>query len=209
MSDNQLSKEQLQAELERAATSLLTDDEIVESLGITHEILNENYVHVSKARLKLKQRLNAKRINDAAQSGETAAILENIPRNRILYKGEGHGPYTHAASGRGGAREGAGRKPGQVSKITGQSILNAVFARTGEKFEDLLAEGYAEAIENRDKITRMQYEKLFLSKVVSDRVDIDVSRLAEITDDQLKIAIRLALEEKQKQDQDQPPIKSQ
>lgn len=176
----------LHEDLERAATSMLTDDEIMSSLEITEEVLLENYVHVSKARLKLKQRLNAKRINDAAQAGDTKEILENIPRNRIQYKGEAHGPYTHAASSRGGAREGAGRKPGQVSKITGQSILNAVFEKTGERFENLLAQGYHESIQNNDKVTRLTYEKLFLSKVVSDRVDVSLN---EVSDEQLRARV--------------------
>lgn len=197
LKEHQLTAEQKQ-ELERAATSLLTDDEICESLGISEETLLANYVHVSRTRVKLKQRLNAKRITDAATKGDTAALLDKIPRNRIQYKGEGHGAYANKSSERGGARPGAGRPKGTSNRITGASILRAIELKTGDTFENLLAQGYLESIENRDRQTRMQYEKLFLSKVVSDRIDGPLEQLtAQQINDRIAALMPTATPEQQ------------
>jgi hypothetical protein len=170
-----VNSEELKIELEKAATSMLTDDEICGSLEITKEELLKNYTVVSKARIKLKQRLNAKRITDAAASGDTTEILAQIPRNAIQYKGEGHGPYLNKSSTRGGARMNSGPKTDNPNKMTGRSLLRAIEERTGSTFEALLAQGYQESIENRDNNTRMNYERMFLGKVVSDKVELDIS----------------------------------
>jgi hypothetical protein len=74
---------------------------------------------------------------------------------------------------KGGARPGAGRKKGGTNKISGATILDSVEKYCGEKFEDLLAQGYRDSIDNHDKSTRLQYEKMFLSKVVADRVHLE------------------------------------
>jgi hypothetical protein len=150
--------QQLQQELERAATSLLTDDEIIKSLGITAAQLTKNYAVVERARLKLKQKLNAKRINDAAQGPGADQLVQSIPKSRA-----------------GGRRPGAGRPVGSTNKISIQSILTSVYNQTGENLEDLIAQGYAESIENNDRNTRLQYEKMFLGKVVGDRVNVEHS----------------------------------
>lgn len=150
--------QQLQQDLERAATSLLTDDEIVKSLGITQSQLKKNYAVIERARLKLKQKLNAKRINDAATGPGADALVQSIPKSRA-----------------GGRRPGAGRPVGSTNKISIQSILTSVYNQTGENLEDLIAQGYAESIENNDRNTRLQYEKMFLGKVVGDRVNVEHS----------------------------------
>ena len=150
--------QQQQQELERAATSLLTDDEIIKSLGITAAQLTKNYAVVERARLKLKQKLNAKRINDAAQGPGADQLVQSIPKSRA-----------------GGRRPGAGRPVGSTNKISIQSILTSVYNQTGENLEDLIAQGYAESIENNDRNTRLQYEKMFLGKVVGDRVNVEHS----------------------------------
>lgn len=156
--------EQLQQDLERAATSLLTDDEIIATLGITQAQLDRHYDTVERARLKLKQRLNAKRISDAANNGDPASILAEIPRNN-----------KQKISSRGGARPGAGRPRGSQNKISGATILASIENTCGQPLEELLAQGYYESIQNNDKHTRIQYEKLFLSKVVADQVSVDVN----------------------------------
>lgn len=150
--------QQLQQELERAATSLLTDQEIIKSLGITPGQLTKNYATVERARLKLKQKLNAKRINDAAQGPGADLLVQSIPKSRA-----------------GGRRPGAGRPVGSTNKISIQSILTSVYDHTGENLEDLIAQGYAESIENNDRTTRLQYEKMFLGKVVGDRINVEHS----------------------------------
>jgi hypothetical protein len=50
-----------------------------------------------------------------------------------------------------------------------------VYNETGEQLEDLIARGYAESIENNDRNTRLQYEKMFLGKVVGDRINVEHS----------------------------------
>jgi hypothetical protein len=158
-----MEQKQLQEELERAATSLLTDEEIITSLNIDEEILEENYVIVERARLKLKQRLNAKRITDAASQGKTETILVDIPRNN-----------KQKISSRGGARPGGGRPKGSANKISITALLNSIETECGLAFELLLAQGYSESIETRNHLVRIKYEQMFLNKLVADRQEIEV-----------------------------------
>jgi DNA-binding CsgD family transcriptional regulator len=160
---SKLTVEQLKTELERAATSLLSDAEILKSLNITQSTLNKHYSTVETARLKLKQRLNAKRISDAAQgNGKIDAVLNAIPvNNKEKQKGKTNNPN--------------GRPKGTSNKISGATILASVEKYAGEKFEDLLAQGYVEAIQQRDKVARMKYEQMFLNKVVADKNHIDIN----------------------------------
>ena len=76
---------------------------------------------------------------------------------------------------KGGPRPNSGRKAGTTNKISGASILDAVKKQTGKNFEILLAQGYHESILHTDKQTRLQYEKMFLSKVVADKSEIDMT----------------------------------
>ena len=73
---------------------------------------------------------------------------------------------------RGGARPGAGRRVGTTNKISGETILAAIKNETGENFEQHLARGYNQSIIEDDKPTRLQYEKMFLNKVVAEKVDV-------------------------------------
>lgn len=82
---------------------------------------------------------------------------------------------NQAKKTRGGARANSGRKQGVTNKISGATILQSVEKYTGEKFEDLLAQGYHESIVAKDKQTRLQYEKMFLSKVVADKQEMDIT----------------------------------
>lgn len=150
---------ELAQQIRSAAMSMLTDEEICRSLQIDTQQLEQHYDVVDQARLTLKQQLNARRLKDAAERPNRAeGLVESIPRSR-----------------RGGARPGAGRKPGTTNKISGATILNSVEQHTGQRFEDLLAQGYAEAIDSRDTMVRLAYEKMFLSKVVADRVEMDIN----------------------------------
>lgn len=167
-----MTEQEIKQQIEQAANALLTDQEICISLSITESTLKKYYNIVEKARIKLKQQLNAEKVNAAIDNNEMVTeVLDNIPRNNNL--------LSKYRPSRGGKREGAGRKPGTINKITGASILAAIELKAGEKFEELLAKGYLEAIENRDKYLRLQYEKLFLSKVVSDKVEIDYDGMTE------------------------------
>jgi len=152
---------ELAQEIARAASTLLTDDEICKSLGLSTDELSQHYAIVERTRIRLKQRLNAKRINDAATAGDPTDLVASIPRNRI--------------SSRGGARAGSGRKPGSTNKISATQILDSIEAETGQQFGTLLAQGYAESIQSNDRVTRIKYEQMFLNKVVAERVEIDLN----------------------------------
>jgi hypothetical protein len=166
-----MTDDQLKQEIERAATSLLNDEEICKTLNITATVLKKHYDVVETARIKLKQKLNAKKISDAANGmGDVNGIIDLIPNLKNVEKK----PGKH-----GGARPGGGRKPGTTNKISGASILDSVEKYAGEKFEDLLAQGYVDSIKQRDKSTRLQYEKMFLSKVVADKQEIDHTTLGQ------------------------------
>lgn len=185
-----MDKETLIIQLQNAATGMLTDAEIRDSLSLSDEEMRDNYHIVSQARVKLKQELNAKRVTDPERAKDYEAIINTIPRNTFRYKSEGHGPYANMATTRGGKRNGAGRAKGSTNKLTGAMILETIFATSGEKFETLLAQGYQEAIESRDKYNRLQYEKLIMSKVVSDKVEI-------VIDEDIGINFKVKKPEKQ------------
>ena len=79
----------------------------------------------------------------------------------------------------GGKLPGSGRKPGTTNKISGVSILKAVEKTCGEKFENLLAQGYNKSIVENDMQSRLTYEKMILSKVVADKHEIDHTTLGK------------------------------
>jgi hypothetical protein len=164
-----VSDNELKYKIEAAARSLLTDDEICVSVGITPAKLQKHYGIVEQTRVNLRQRLNAKRISDAATGSGADDLVLSIPKSRA-----------------GGRRAGAGRPAGSTNKISVQSILTSVYNQTGENLEDLIARGYAESIENNDRNTRLQYEKMFLSKVVGDKINVEHS------DDQQQLELKTA-----------------
>lgn len=91
----------------------------------------------------------------------------------------------------GGARPGSGRpkkdpnepKTTYRAKLNSKEILKSIFASTGKPFEVNLAEGYANSIINGDDVLRYRYEQIILSKVVADKVEMDVSTLGESIND--------------------------
>ena len=86
MKDKELEK-QIKSQIESAAASLLDDDEICTSLNITPKDLEKHYEVVENARLKVKQRLNAKRILNANNTGEKVEdIIKDIPENTYKRK---------------------------------------------------------------------------------------------------------------------------
>jgi len=83
-------------------------------------------------------------------------------------------------SSRGGARAGAGRPKGSTALITAATLIRAIEDRGARPFEELLAEGYIDSIEQNNRKLRIEYERLFLGKVLSDRVAVDVSESEDI-----------------------------
>jgi len=78
-------------------------------------------------------------------------------------------------SSRGGARPGAGRPKGSSSMITAATLIQAIETKNNKPFEELLAEGYYNTIVERNNKMRLEYERMFLGKVVSDKVQVDVN----------------------------------
>jgi len=89
-------------------------------------------------------------------------------------------------SSRGGARPGSGRPRGSGNKVTALELLEAVHAATGRSFVECLADGYRQAVEERNNKIRVMYEKMIVDKVIADRQQI------EISDPQEQVAARQA-----------------
>ena len=78
------------------------------------------------------------------------------------------------APSRGGVREGAGRPKGSSNKMSAQSILDALDQHLGHSYADQLAMNYLDALAHHDRNIRASYDRLFLGKVVADKVEVDV-----------------------------------
>ena len=85
------------------------------------------------------------------------------------------GRYKIKAPSRGGARPGAGRPKGSTALITARTLVEAIEQESGKPFEVMLAEGYVDAVHNGDHKTRLEYERMILGKVVSDRTAVEVT----------------------------------
>ena len=85
-------------------------------------------------------------------------------------------------SSRGGARNGAGRPKGGSNKLSGQDILDQIEMTMGRSYVEVLVDNYTNCLAEGDKGMIHSYDKLFLSKVVADKVDIDFS----VSDDMIE-----------------------
>lgn len=83
-------------------------------------------------------------------------------------------------SSRGGARPNAGRQKGSTNKLSGQKILDSLEEALGVDYATQLAVNYTQAHANQDKDLVLQYDKLFLSKVVADKVEVDIVQSEEL-----------------------------
>jgi hypothetical protein len=81
---------------------------------------------------------------------------------------------TTPRKGRGGARPGAGRKLGSTALITAATLLETIQNQSGRSFGDLLTEGYLKTVSNNNDKLRLEYERMIISKVVSDKVAVEV-----------------------------------
>ena len=70
--------------------------------------------------------------------------------------------------GAGGKREGAGRPKGSRNKLSIVTLLDAIEAKCGDSLENLIADGYNNAINSDDTTLRFQYERLLVAKCVVD-----------------------------------------
>ena len=90
------------------------------------------------------------------------------------------GRYKIKAPSRGGARPGAGRPKGSTALITARTLVEAIEQESGKPFEVMLAEGYVDAVHNNDARTRLEYERMILGKVVSDRTAVEVTESEDV-----------------------------
>jgi len=76
--------------------------------------------------------------------------------------------------GRGGARPNSGRKVGSTVKLSAADLL-AEIARQDKPFAEGLAEDYARARTEGDLMIVQRYQQMFLSKVLADKSEVDVT----------------------------------
>ena len=88
----------------------------------------------------------------------------------------------HSNLGHGGAREGAGRKPGSTQKLTARDLLAQCELTVGKSFAVSLMEGYRDAILSGDTKNRVTYEKIIVDKVATTMMDIEVEDNSTIVD---------------------------
>ena len=80
----------------------------------------------------------------------------------------------------GGARPGAGRKPGSKSHITIEGLLNQVQAQSnGKDYEQLLVQDFLDARHSDDKQLLLKYHNLILNKVMNSLAKIEVTDSAD------------------------------
>lgn len=87
---------------------------------------------------------------------------------------ETSGRYRFKSPGRGGAREGSGRPRGSTNKIRLEDLLNSIESETGQSFEIQLAQNYSSAIQREDWGKVMEYDKVFLNKIVADKNEVAI-----------------------------------
>lgn len=81
--------------------------------------------------------------------------------------------------GRGGARPGSGRKPGTTNKISAQAIIDSLEHHLGVSYADQLALNYLDALAHHDRTLRASYDRLFLGKIVADKIEVDTNETAD------------------------------
>jgi len=87
---------------------------------------------------------------------------------------EKHSKEPEKNTGHGGAREGAGRKPGSTQKLTAKDLLAQCEITVGRPFAVSLMEGYRDSILAGDSKTRVTYEKIIVDKVATTMFDVEV-----------------------------------
>ena len=84
-------------------------------------------------------------------------------------------------SNRGGAREGAGRPSGsknKISKATVQTVLDKLYDKTGQVYEDLLLEDFLHARANNASLA-MKYHALLSNKLMPDLNSIEIANTGD------------------------------
>lgn len=82
-------------------------------------------------------------------------------------------------NGHGGARPGAGRKPGSGNKIRLEDLLGEIETQAGMPYAERLALNYVGAINRSDWSKVENYDRAFLNKVVADKVELETVESAD------------------------------
>lgn len=93
--------------------------------------------------------------------------LKSLENNQILHT-------TTTKKGRGGARPNSGRKVGSTVKLSAADLLKEI-SRIDKPFAEGLAEDYKRARDEGDLHVIQRYQQMFLSKVLADKQELDVT----------------------------------
>jgi len=72
----------------------------------------------------------------------------------------------------GGARAGAGRPRGALTRLYAGDLLDELEIALGVPYAQQLANNYLQVVYSDDTRLRAEYDRMFLSKVIADKVDI-------------------------------------
>ena len=78
-------------------------------------------------------------------------------------------------NGHGGARPGAGRKPGSGNKVRLEDLMMDIETETRMRYTQRLAINYSAAIDRSDWARVENYDRAFLNKLVGDRQSIEIT----------------------------------
>jgi len=82
-------------------------------------------------------------------------------------------------SNHGGARPGAGRKPGSGNKVRLEDLMMDVELAANMSYTKRVAINYVHAINREDWARVENYDRAFLNKLVSDKTEIEVVESAD------------------------------
>ena len=116
--------------------------------------------------------------NSVEDSEHTPASVLTVENAETPNKKAGE-HYAVKRPSRGGARAGAGRPKGSTALITSSSLLKAIDEQFKRPLEDIIAEGYYEAVSNGDRKMRIEYERMLLGKLVAERHAVEVENVED------------------------------
>lgn len=84
--------------------------------------------------------------------------------------------YATKSPSRGGARVGAGRPKGSTNKVMATDLLTEITRQSGgQSYHEILVEDFLRARVQDDKNLAQKYHLLISSKVLADKLDIEVN----------------------------------
>ena len=89
-------------------------------------------------------------------------------------------PYSKKSPSRGGARPGGGRPKGSTTKVTLDDLMRNIELAAGQTYGEILAHNYVGAIERSDWQGVRDYDKAFMNKLISDKVEVDVNNTEDV-----------------------------